>query len=147
MPSDREYLAPSSFEKLFNRLLGFVAEVGVGPAYVYLLQVKGRKSGKIYSTPVSLLELGGKQFLVAPRGRTQWARNAEAAREITLKRRGSRRFRLRSLDNSEKPPVLKAYLTNYKGAVGRFFPIPPESPLESFAAIADGYPVFELAPA
>jgi len=122
MPSDREYQEPSSFEKLFNRLLGFVAEIGVGPAYVRLLQVKGRKSGKIYSTPVSLLELDGKQFLVAPRGRTQWARNAEAAGQVTLKRRGARTFRLRSLENTEKPPVLKAYLTNYKGAVGRFFP-------------------------
>lgn len=147
MPEPRNYEAPSSFEKTFNRMLGVVAGLGLGPAYVYLLQVKGRKSGKLYSTPVSLLELDGKQFLVAPRGRTQWVRNAEAAGEITLKRRARRKFGLRPLADSEKAPVLKAYLTNYKGAVQRFFPIEPDAPLESFAEIAPGYPAFELSAA
>lgn len=147
MAQDRKYQAPSAIEKTLNRMLGFVANLGIGPAYVYLLQVKGRKSGKTFSTPVSLLELDEKQFLVAPRGRTQWVRNAEAAGEITLKKRGTaRKFRIRPLDNSEKPVVLKAYLTNYKGAVGRFFPIPPDSAVQSFAQIADGYPAFELIP-
>lgn len=140
----RKYEAPSSFEKAFNRLLGLVAAIGLGPSYVYLLTVRGRKSGKIYSTAVNLLELDGKMFLVAPRGPTQWARNAEAAGEVTLKRGSVRKFRLRPLADPEKPPVLKAYLTNYKGAVGRFFAVAPDAPLEAFAQIAAGYPAFEL---
>ena len=144
MSTDRKYDAPSSGEKLFNRVFGFVAGVGIAPSFIYLLEVRGRKSGKIYSTAVNLLELNGKQFLVAPRGRTQWVRNAEAAGEVTLKRGARRRFRLRPLEDSEKPQVLKAYLTNYKSAVQKFFPIPPDAPLEEFAKIAAGYPVFEL---
>lgn len=144
MPTDRKYEAPSSGEKLFNRVFGFLAGVGIAPSFIYLLEVKGRKSGKIYSTAVNLMELDGKQFLVAPRGRTQWVQNAEAAGEVTLKRGVRRRFRLRSLEDSEKPQVLKAYLTNYKSAVKKFFPIPPGAPLEEFAKIAGGYPVFEL---
>lgn len=147
MPEERKYQAPSSFEKLFNRLLGTLASWGVGPSYVHKLQVKGRKSGKLNSTAVSLLQFNGKTFLVAPRGRTQWARNAEAAGEVTLKRGSTRRYRLRTLADSEKAPVLKAYLTNYKGAVGRFFPVQPDASLEAFAQIAAGYPVFELSPA
>jgi deazaflavin-dependent oxidoreductase (nitroreductase family) len=145
MPADRKYEAPSSGEKLFNRAFGFLAGLGIAPSFIYLLEVRGRKSGKIYSTAVNLLELNGKQFLVAPRGRTQWVRNAEAAGEVTLKRGSRRRFRLRALDDSEKPQVLKAYLSNYKSAVRRFFPVPPEAALEEFAKIAAGYPVFELA--
>ncbi len=147
MPADREYKPPSTFEKTFNHLFGLLAGLGLAPSYIQLLQVKGRKSGKLYSTAVNLVEFGGKQFLVAPRGRTQWVRNAEAAGEVTLKRGASRRVRLRALDDSDKPPVLQVYLTNYKSAVARFFPIPPDSPLEAFAAIAEGYPVFELTPA
>lgn len=147
MPADREYKPPTTFEKTFNHLFGLLAGLGLAPAYIQLLQVKGRKSGQTYSTAVSLVDLEGKQFLVAPRGRTQWVRNAEAAGEVMLKRGASRKFRLRALDNSEKPPVLKVYLTDYKSAVGRFFPIPPDSPLEAFRAIAEGYPVFELTPA
>jgi deazaflavin-dependent oxidoreductase (nitroreductase family) len=144
MPTERKYEAPSSGEKLFNRVFGFLAGVGIAPSFIYLLEVKGRKSGKIYSTAVNLMELDGKQFLVAPRGRTQWVQNAEAAGEVTLKRGARRRFRLRPLNDSEKPQVLKSYLTNYKSAVGRFFPIPPGARLEEFAKIAAGYPVFEL---
>jgi hypothetical protein len=43
--------------------------------------------------------------------------------------------------------VLKTYLTNYKSAVQKFFPIRPDAPVEEFAKIAGGYPVFELKPA
>lgn len=146
MPTDRKYEAPSSGEKLFNRLFGFLAGMGIAPSFIYLLEVKGRKSGKISSTAINLLEINGKQFLVAPRGRTQWVRNAEAAGEVTLKRGARRRFRLRPLNDSEKPQVLKTYLTNYKSAVGKFFPIAPGAPIEEFAKIAAGYPVFELLP-
>jgi deazaflavin-dependent oxidoreductase (nitroreductase family) len=144
MLADRKYEAPSSGEKLFNRVFGFLAGVGIAPSFIYLLEVRGRKSGKIYSTAVNLMELDGKQFLVAPRGRTQWVRNAEAAGEVTLKRGPRRRFRLRALDDSEKSQVLKTYLTNYKSAVQKFFPVSPAAPREEFAKIAGGYPVFEL---
>jgi deazaflavin-dependent oxidoreductase (nitroreductase family) len=146
MPADRKYEAPSSGEKLFNRVFGFLAGMGIAPSFIYLLEVKGRKSGKIFSTAINLLEINGKQFLVAPRGRTQWVRNAEAAGEVTLKRGARRRFRLRPLNDSEKPQVLKTYLTNYKSAVGKSFPIAPGAPIEEFAKIAAGYPVFELLP-
>jgi len=146
MPADREYKPPSTFERTFNRLFGLLAGLGLAPSFIQLLQVKGRKSGKVYSTAINLVDFEGKQFLVAPRGRTQRVRNAEAAGEVTLKRGASRRFRLRALDDSERLPVLKVYLTRYRSAVGRFFPIPPDSPLEAFAAIANGYPVFELTP-
>lgn len=144
MPTHRKYEAPSSGEKFFNRAFGFLAGLGFAPSFIYLLEVRGRKSGKTYSTAVNLLEVNGKQFLVAPRGRTQWVRNAEAAGEVILKRGARRRFRFRSLADSEKPRVLKTYLTNYKSAVRKFFPIPPDAPLEEFAKIAAEYPVFEL---
>jgi deazaflavin-dependent oxidoreductase (nitroreductase family) len=144
MPVERKYRAPSSGEKVFNRAFGFLAGLGIAPSFIYLLEVRGRKSGKIYSTAVNLLELDGKKFLVAPRGRTQWVRNAEAAGEVTLKRGDRHRFRLRPLNDFEKPQVLKAYLTNYKSAVQKFFPIRPEAPLEEFAKIGEGYPAFEL---
>jgi deazaflavin-dependent oxidoreductase (nitroreductase family) len=144
MPVERKYEAPSSGEKLFNRIFGFLAGFGIAPSFIYLLEVRGRKSGKLYSTAVNLMELNGKQFLVAPRGRTQWVRNAETAGEVTLKRGSRRKFRLRALADSEKPEVLKTYLSRYKSAVGKFFPVKPEAPLEEFGKIAAEYPAFEL---
>jgi deazaflavin-dependent oxidoreductase (nitroreductase family) len=132
-------------ESAFNRFAGWLAGLGIGPKFIYLLQVRGRKSGKLYSTPVDLLERGGKKFLVAPRGRTQWVRNAEAAGEITLKR-GSRQqnFRLQTVADADKPELLKLYLDSYKVAVQKFFAVPAGSSAQAFVAVAPNYPVFEL---
>jgi deazaflavin-dependent oxidoreductase (nitroreductase family) len=140
-----EFRAPSAVEALFNRTFGFLVGLGIGPKFIYLLQVRGRKSGKIYSSPVNVMEIGGKQILVAPRGRAQWVRNAEAAGEITLKRGSYRRqFGLRPIADVGKPEILKEYLDRYASAVRKFFPVPPGSPVESFRDIAANYPVFEL---
>jgi len=147
MTPPSEYKAPSAIEKLFNQTFGFLAGLGLAPSFIYLLQVKGRKSGKTYSTAVNLMDFRGKQFLVAPRGRTQWVKNAEASGEVTLKRGFRRKFRLRALADTEKPEVLKEYLTRYKSAVQKFFPVQPEARIDAFAKIAEGYPAFELIPA
>ena len=121
--------------------------IGLGFSYNYLLQVRGRKSGKLYSTPINRLEWNGKRYLVAPRGHTQWVRNAEAAGEVLLKK-GSKQqqFRLRALGETEKLEILKAYLDTFKREVQGYFPIPAGSPIEAFAAIAANYPAFELLP-
>jgi deazaflavin-dependent oxidoreductase (nitroreductase family) len=136
---------PTGVERVFNRIFGILVGLGVGFSHNYLLQVKGRKSGKIYSTPVDLLELNGQRFLVAPRGRTQWVRNAEAAGEITLKK-GSfqRRFALRAVPDADKSPILKAYLDGFKKEVQRYFPVAAGSPVESFRDLVESYPAFEL---
>jgi deazaflavin-dependent oxidoreductase (nitroreductase family) len=136
---------PTALEKLFNRAFGFLIGMGIGPAHIYLLEVPGRKSGKLYRTPVDLLELDGKRYLVAPRGRTQWVRNAEAAGEITLKKGSNRQMLcLRQLSDGEKLSVLKAYLDNFKGEVQRYFTIPAGSPSQAFTEVAPSYPAFEL---
>jgi deazaflavin-dependent oxidoreductase (nitroreductase family) len=135
----------STVEKIFNRVFGFLVGLGLGFSYNYLLEVRGRKSGKLYSTPIDLLKLNGKTYLVAPRGRTQWVRNAEAAGEVTLKKGSTRQqFRLRPIPDADKPPILKAYLDTFKREVQRYFPIPAGSPPESFANLTSSYPAFEL---
>lgn len=136
---------PTAVERVFNKTFGFLVGMGLGFSYNYLLQVRGRKSGKIYSTPIDLLEIDGKRFLVAPRGRAQWVRNAEAAGEVTLKK-GSRRekFGLRALSDEEKPAILKAYLDQFKREVQGYFPIAAGSPVEAFRTVVQSYPAFEL---
>jgi deazaflavin-dependent oxidoreductase (nitroreductase family) len=136
---------PSPLEALFNRALGFLVGLGIGPAYMQLLQVRGRKTGRVYSTPVNILEVGGKPYLVAPRGRTQWVRNAEATGETLLKRgRQKRKYRLRAVADTEKPQILKLYLDSYKSQVQQYFPVSAGSPAATFHEIAANYPVFEL---
>jgi deazaflavin-dependent oxidoreductase (nitroreductase family) len=145
MGREREFRPATPIERLFNRTFGFFVGLGLSPSYSYLLEVRGRKSGRLYSIPVNLHEFRGRQFLVAPRGRTEWVRNAEVTGEVTLKkRRERRRFRLRPLANAEKPEILKSYLGRYRGAVERFFPLSPEASLRDFEKISPDYPAFEL---
>jgi len=136
---------PTPLEKIFNRVFGFLVGTGLGFSHNCLLQVRGRKSGKLYSTPIDLLDQNGQRFLVAPRGRTQWVRNAEAAGEVTLKKGSStQRFRLRPVGDAEKPEILKAYLDTFKREVQRYFPVAAGSPVGGFVELTGSYPVFEL---
>jgi hypothetical protein len=66
MASTPDFHAPSRVERFLNRIYGSLVGIGLGFSYNYLLQVRGRKTGKIYSTPVDLLDLNGQRFLVAP---------------------------------------------------------------------------------
>ena len=136
---------PTPLERAFNRVFGVLVGLGLAPRDYYLLQVRGRKTGRVYSNPVSLVDLRGARFLVAPRGRTQWVRNVEASNEVRFKRGAStQRCRLRPLADADKPPVLHAYVEKYGSVVRRYFPVPAGSPPGAFAAIASRYPVFEL---
>ena len=146
-PQGPAFREPTPLERMLNKAFGAFVGLGLGPRDYFLLQVRGRKTGRVFATPVSLVELRGTRFLVAPRGRTQWVRNAQAAGHVTLKRGSSRqRFRLRPVPDADKPPVLRAYLERFRPVVQRYFPLAAASPPEAFAGIAERYPVFELLP-
>jgi deazaflavin-dependent oxidoreductase (nitroreductase family) len=141
------FLKPTSFERIFNRVFGVLVGLGIGLRHHYLLQVRGRKSGKLYSTPVDVLDDGARLFLVCPRGRAQWVLNAEASGRVTLKHGASiREFALRAVPDSEKAPILKGYLDRFKLTVQHYFPVPAGSPPEAFSPYLAHYPVFELIP-
>lgn len=140
-----QFTKPSAVDQLFNRAFGFLVRLGLGLRHNYLLEVRGRKSGRKYSTPVNLLDLDGKEYLVAPRGYTQWVRNVIASGEGTLVRGFKRReVYLKPIADEAKPPILKAYLDRYKKTVQRYFSVKAGSPLEAFQPLAASYPVFEL---
>lgn len=134
-------------ERIFNRVFGVLVGLGLGLHHNYLLQVTGRKSGRVYATPVNLLEFEGRRFLVAGRGYTQWVRNAQAAGTIVLKKGFKREeFRVRQVPDEGKPEILKAYLDRFRPTVQRYFPVPAGSAPTAFERLAAKYPVFEVLP-
>jgi deazaflavin-dependent oxidoreductase (nitroreductase family) len=140
------FLAPGPVERVFNRAFGILVGLGLGLRHNHLVEVRGRRTGRVYSTPVNLLEIGNRRFLVAPRGSTQWVRNVEAAGELVLRKgRTRRRYRARPVAAADKPELLKAYLDRFRPTVQRYFPVPAGSPATAFGPLADRYPVFELA--
>jgi deazaflavin-dependent oxidoreductase (nitroreductase family) len=142
-----DFLRPGPIERIFNRAFGMLVGLGLGLPHNYVLEVRGRTSGRVRSTPVNVLEVSGRRFLVAGRGRTQWVRNAEAVGEISLQKGWSRqRLAVRPVHGDEKLAILSAYLRRFRPTVQRYFPVAAGSPPPAFAAIADRYPVFELLP-
>jgi len=142
-----DFMRPSSSERLLNRLFGFLVRMGFGSSHNFMLEVRGRKSGRVYSTPVNVLEQNGFRYLVAPRGYTQWVRNVVANKSASLVK-GKRReeVSLRAIPDNQKPEILKAYLDQYKTTVQKYFPIPAGSAVRDFEPLVDRYPVFEITP-
>jgi len=66
-----------------NRLVRLLLRLGLMPGPTYLLAVRGRRTGRLLSTPVTLVEDGGERWLVAPYGEVAWVRSARAAGVIT----------------------------------------------------------------
>jgi hypothetical protein len=148
MPENaRSYFRPGAVERLFGRILVFLIRIGVVRGHFYVLEVRGRQSGRTISLPVDPIDLDGRCYLVCARGDSHWVRNARAAGEVVLVRAmRRRRYAVRELPPGMRPPVLKAYLDRYSTEVQRFFPVPKGSPAEAFVDLAPRYPVFELSP-
>lgn len=112
-----------------------------------ILETKGRKSGVPRRTPVNLLILDGEEYLVAPRGETQWVRNVRAdGGRLTLILGRKRQERVgQELDSESAIPVLRAYLKRWKAEVGVFFDgVNAESPEADVRQAATEHPVFRL---
>jgi deazaflavin-dependent oxidoreductase (nitroreductase family) len=109
-----------------------------------VLTVPGRKSGLLRSTPVLLVFLDGRRWLVAPYGERDWVKNARAAGAVELTRAGkTERLRVEAVGPEEAAPVLREYLRR-TSVVKPYFDATKDSPLEEFAAEAARHPVFRL---
>lgn len=140
------YDQPNSAARALNGIIRVLAEAGISIAGTRALRVRGRKTGKLRGVVVNLLTIEGRQYLVSPRGNTQWARNARAAGQVEIGPRWRGRVaHLKELVDDAKPEVLKPYLVRWywevKGHVGG---LTPESTDADLRAVAPSIPVFEL---
>ena len=145
--ADTRYLEPGWIVKhVFNRLMRRLTRMGVSLRGSRELRVRGRTSGEWRAVPVNPLTIDGHRYLVAPRGTTEWVRNIRVAGGGEL-RLGSHTetFSVAELSDSDKPEILRQYLRMWKSEVGVFFDGVDETATnEQLAAIAPGYPVFEV---
>ncbi|HEY2654169.1 MAG TPA: nitroreductase family deazaflavin-dependent oxidoreductase [Solirubrobacteraceae bacterium] len=141
------YQRPDWFTShLFNPFVAVLTRAGISVWGSRVLEVKGRKSGEWRSTPVNLLRYEGGDYLVAPRGHTQWVRNLRASGEGRLRLGGRRQpFTAVELTDDQKTGLLRAYLKKWKMEVGMFFDgVGPDSPDDELRRIAPDHPVFKL---
>ena len=134
------------WRRALNVVIRPLARLGLTGPRTYLLTVPGRKSGRLWSTPVSIVEDGHERWLVAPYGDRNWVRNARASGSVEL-RRGRRREQLtvEELTPQDAVPVLRRYYE--LGRVTRpFFDVTLDSPPDAWLAEAPRHPVFRLVP-
>jgi deazaflavin-dependent oxidoreductase (nitroreductase family) len=135
----------SLWRRLLNRIVRALLRVGVGPRRTYLLTVQGRRTGRPYSTPVTLVEERGQRWLVAPYGEVGWVRNARSAGRVTLSRgHHTETAAIVEVGPEEAAPVLKRYVTEVP-ITRPYFDVQPASPLDAFRAEALQHPVFRIA--
>jgi len=54
--------------RLINSWFHTLTRLGLGASYRHMLTVRGRKTGRLHSTPVDVIEAGGHRWLVAGYG-------------------------------------------------------------------------------
>jgi len=141
------YVPPGGFTRhVLNPLIRRLTRWGIPVAGSRELRVRGRTSGQWRATPVNLLTVDGHDYLVAPRGTTQWVRNIRVNPDAELRvGRRVRRVRAVEVRTEAKGPVLRRYLAAWEWEVGQFFDgVDASATDEQLAGVAGEVPVFEL---
>jgi deazaflavin-dependent oxidoreductase (nitroreductase family) len=139
---------PSWSQRWANRVLTQLVRRGKGPAFMRLLTVTGRTTGRPHTTPIVPVERDGDTWLVSPFGEVGWVRNVRATPQLELRRGHDRTtYEARELDAAEAVPVLRTYLSMPSERFVRSdFDVTSGSSDEAIAGEAPRHPVFALTP-
>ena len=127
-----------------NRIIVALYRLGWSFGTWYVLSIPGRKTGKLRSTPVSVLVMDGQRYIVT--FETNWVKNARAVGWGFFTRGGKKeRVTLVELPVEERPPILREFPRQVPHGVQFFERMLglPNDP-EAFAAAAPRCPVFRI---
>ncbi len=130
--------------RIVNRIFIWLLRIGIAPKRYYLLTVAGRKTGRLHSVPVVLVEEGNNRWLVAPYGEVDWVKNARASGMVHLSKGDDRiDYQIHELPPESAAPILKIYV-NENPVTRAYFTAQPDSPVSEFLAEAKRKLVFKL---
>jgi hypothetical protein len=145
--STKKTATPPRWLKPMNRVLMTAQRLGLGMKNLPVLTVAGRTSGEPRRTPLSVLDIDGKRYLLEGFPGADWARNARAAGTGTLSvGKTHERVRLVELDPQDAVPILRAWPVRMSdGAkIMRDAGVVDELTPEAFGALAGRCAVFRL---
>lgn len=134
---------------LFNPIARRVLKTGALLGPNALITVRGRKSGEPRTTPVALVEIDGRRWVIGTFGDTNWVRNLRAAGEATVSV-GRRREDVKAseLVGEERVSFFRDVLTPYvkRLRIGTLLlsVLGAKDIVDDPAAAAEKRPVFEL---
>ena len=135
----------------FNAVARPLLRAGVPMGPDVLLTVRGRTSGLLRTTPVTLCEWDGRRGLISPFGEVHWVRNLRAAGRATI-RVGRRSEEVRAVELDAETAA--AFVRDVLAPVARrsrlggwFVRAVDRIDIDDPEAAVRGRPVFELFPA
>jgi len=134
---------------LFNPVTRFLLRAGVPLGFNGLIKIRGRKSGLPRTTPVAIIDVGGRRWIWSPWGEVHWVRNLRTAGSATINLRGrEEEVRATELDPTQRV----GFFRDIMGPLARgvpfgywFIRIVDGVDLDDPVEAAAGRPVFELA--
>jgi hypothetical protein len=141
------YEEPNRAARAANALIRWLAELGISIAGTRALRVRGRNSGKQRGVVINLLTVDGVDYVVSPRGNTQWARNVRVAGVVDVGPRWrSQHAEISEVSDDAKSELLRRYLDRWYWQVKAYVaPLTPNSDDDELRAAAPSIPVFALA--
>ena len=149
--------------RLLNPLTHWLISVGLPTgAPNVLLTMRGRRSGKLRTVPVGMLDLDGRWFVQASYGETGWVANLRRDGQATVTHPAGRRVPVQAIELSPEQAgaVLRRALQGFRRSrilralLGRHFRPPIgvlwrlririDDTLEDYTAEARRHPLFEL---
>ncbi|MCV7220681.1 nitroreductase family deazaflavin-dependent oxidoreductase [Mycolicibacterium elephantis] len=146
--SDSTRIRPPWWLKYVNKVMIGLQKLGIlGENGPVVLEVRGRKSGKLRRTPITPMTVDGQRYVLGGLPGSDWAANLRAAGEATLHiGRRSERIRVVELPPDEARPLLREFPIKVPTGVGFMKnaglvtgPNPDE-----YEALAGRCPVFRL---
>ena len=132
-----------------SRINMLLLRMGLRIGSQHILSVPGRRSGRLRSTPVSLVTIEGTRYVVSGEG-LGWVKNARVSGWGELFRAGRlERVSLKELPTDERRPVLRAFshqVPHGRSYIARFFGLAPGAGPDEFEAAAPRCPVFKIGP-
>jgi deazaflavin-dependent oxidoreductase (nitroreductase family) len=115
---------------------------GMGKYPMYLLTVRGRKSGLPRTVPIAIWEHNGKRYVGSVYGIVDWVRNLRAAGEAVLTRgRHSETVKVIELPKGEAALVLREDIKR-GNPFAHYYGVTADSSLEEFERAVINHPVF-----
>jgi deazaflavin-dependent oxidoreductase (nitroreductase family) len=141
------------FVGVMSGLLRRLLRTGLPMGPSALISVRGRKSGIERTTPVMLIEVGGRRWIQGTFGESNWVRNLRASGKATLRVRG-RAVNVQAVELSTEQA--ESFIRDVLGPYLRRIPfsrqlivamVGSHDMLDDPRAAAERHPVFELHPA
>jgi deazaflavin-dependent oxidoreductase (nitroreductase family) len=136
---------PTRLGRWANRFTVWWSGIGLPPKFQAVIEVAGRKSGRVRSNPVVIPTVDGKRYLVSILGaESDWVKNVEAAHGQVVLRKGRRQLvQLVAVPPELRAPILREYV-RIASSGRKHLPVSIDDPLADFAVIAESYPVYRI---